>query len=254
MAKYSRSHKDDEVEEGLNEQQEISSEEETFKKRYGDLRRHMNSTIEAKDKELEALRKKVASVQEDMPRMPKTEEEIEAWAAKYPEVAKIVDSIAQKRAREASQEVEHSMTDLRKMKAQLERERAEHQLKTMHPDFDQIRADKSFHAWVKEQPQYIQDALYRNETDAVAAARAIDLYKADAGMITKKRSDSQLQREAASAVKRGGKASPSGAPQGKWTESKVAALKPHEYEKYESEIIESMQTGKFVYDMSAAAY
>jgi hypothetical protein len=30
--------------------------------------------------------------------LPTSEEEIEAWATKYPEVAKIVDSIAQKRA------------------------------------------------------------------------------------------------------------------------------------------------------------
>ena len=31
------------------------------------------------------------------------------------------------------------------------------------------------------QPAYIQDALYKNNTDAHAAARALDLYKADTG-------------------------------------------------------------------------
>lgn len=257
MARYKRQTVEEDTIEETVEQQAApvqDSEEETFKKRYGDLRRHMQQTMEAKDKELEQLKKKLESAPKEEPRLPKTEAEIMAWAEKYPEVAKIVDSIAQKRAKEASKEVEDNMADLRKMKRQLEREKAEHQLKTMHPDFDSIRADKRFHSWVKEQPKYIQDALYHNETDAIAAARAIDLYKADMGYISEKRSDAQLEREAASAVKKSGKSSPSSAQSGKWTESKVAALKPHEYEKFEEEIIEAIQSGKFVYDMNGAAY
>jgi len=229
------------------------SEEETFKKRYGDLRRYMQQTVESKDKELEKLKRQIQQKSKEEFKLPTSEEEIEAWATKYPEVAKIVDSIAQKRAREASQEVEQSMSDLRKMKSQLEREKAEHQLKQMHPDFDGIRADKNFHAWVKEQPSYLQDALYKNDTDAVAAARAIDLYKADMGMISEKRSDAQLEKEAAKAVQKTGKNSPSASPNAEWSESKVAALKAYEYEKYEEEILNAMQSGKFVYDMSGAA-
>ena len=229
------------------------NEEETFKKRYGDLRRYMQQTVENKDKELEKLKQQLSAQKKEEFKLPTSEEEIEAWATKYPEVAKIVDSIAQKRAREASQEVEQSMSDLRKMKSQLEREKAEHQLKQMHPDFDSIRADKKFHAWVKEQPSYIQDALYKNETDAIAAGRAIDLFKADMGMITHQRTDAQLEKEAAKAVSKTGKNSPSASPNAEWSESKVASLKAYEYEKYEEEILNAMQSGKFVYDMSGAA-
>ena len=240
-------------EEVVEGQQVEDSEEETFKKRYGDLRRYMQQTVESKDKELEELRKKVQESQKEEFKLPTSEEEIEAWATKYPEVAKIVDSIAQKRAREASSEVEQSMSDLRKMKSQLEREKAEHQLKTMHPDFDSIRTSKQFHEWVKVQPNYIQDALYKNENDAVAAARAIDLYKADQGMISEKRSDSQLEKEAAKAVAKSSKKSPSSSPNAEWSESKVANLKPYEYEKYEEDILSAIHNGKFVYDMTGAA-
>ena len=49
----------------------------------------------------------------------------------------------------------------------------------MRPDFAQIRQDSAFHDWVQLQPANIQDALYKNNTDARAAARAIDLYKVD---------------------------------------------------------------------------
>lgn len=255
--RYSRQEEPEEVEvqstEEVVEEQGGDSEEETFKKRYGDLRRYMQQTVENKDKELETLKKELQQKSKQEFKLPTSEEEIEAWTTKYPEVAKIVDSIAQKRAREASQEVEQSMSDLRKMKSQLEREKAEHQLKTMHPDFDNIRADKRFHQWVKEQPTYIQDALYKNETDAIAAARAIDLFKADMGMISNKRSDAQLEKEAAKAVQKTGKNSPSASPNAEWSESKVATLKAHEYEKYEEEILNAMQSGKFVYDMTGAA-
>ena len=240
-------------EEVVESQPEEDTEEETFKKRYGDLRRYMQQTVENKDKELEDLKRQLNQNKKEEFKLPTSEEEIEAWATKYPEVAKIVDSIAQKRAREASQEVEQSMSDLRKMKSQLEREKAEHQLKQMHPDFDSIRADKRFHQWVKEQPTYLQDALYKNETDAIAAARAIDLFKADMGMIANSRTDAQLEKEAAKAVNKTGKNSPSASPNAEWSESKVAALKAYEYEKYEEDILSAMQSGKFVYDMTGAA-
>jgi hypothetical protein len=258
MAKYRRKHDDDDDVENTNtvkqaEEQASGSEEDTFKKRYGDLRRYMQQTVESKDKELEELRSLVREKEKEEFKLPTSEEEIEEWASKYPQVAKIVDSIAQKRAREASQEVEQSMSDLRKMKSQLEREKAEHELKRLHPDFDNIRSQKQFHNWVEQQPTYIQDALYKNENDAIAAARAIDLYKADMGMIAEKRSDSELKKEAAKAVRGRSSASPSARPAKEWSESRVASLKPHEYEKHEEDILLAMQTGNFVYDMTAGA-
>jgi len=235
------------------EETNVTDEEESFKKRYGDLRRYMQQTVESKDKELEQLKAELRDKQKDEFTLPTSEDEIEAWATKYPEVAKIVDSIAQKRAREASQEVEQSMSDLRKMKSQLEREKAEHELKRLHPDFDAIRSQKQFHDWVAQQPTYLQDALYKNENDAIAAARAIDLYKADMGMITEKRSDSELKKEAAKAVKGKTSTTPSSRPSTEWSESRVANLKAYEYEKHEEDILAAMQKGTFVYDMSGAA-
>ena len=261
MAKrYSRPEDDEEVVVAEEQQQEetveeapVDSEEETFKKRYGDLRRYMQQTVEAKDSELEKLKQEIRAQKKEEFTLPTSEEEIEAWASKYPEVAKIVDSIAQKRAREASSEVEQSMQDLRNMKKQLEKEKAEHQLKQMHPDFDNIRQNRQFHDWVTQQPTYIQDALYKNETDAIAAARAIDLYKADMGMIAEKRSDSQLEKDAAKAVTKSSKGAPSGNPSVQWSESRVAQMTAYEYEKHEEEILEAIRAEKFVYDMTGGA-
>jgi len=113
MAKrYSRQEdlEENEVQQQEEETVETTSEEETFKKRYGDLRRYMQQTVEAKDRELQDLKSKIQEKEKEEFKLPTSEEEIESWANKYPEVAKIVDSIAQKRAREASSEVEQSMS------------------------------------------------------------------------------------------------------------------------------------------------
>ena len=55
----------------------------------------------------------------------------------------------------------------------------------MHPDFVQIREDDKFHNWAKDQPKWVQDALYENQDDAKSVSRVLDLYKTDMG-ITKK--------------------------------------------------------------------
>ena len=119
----------------------------------------------------------------------------------------------------------------------------------LHPDFGQIRQDPAFHEWVALQPMYIQDALYKNNTDAMAASRAIDLYKADTGKRKKANPKSAAQSvgrtSAATPAPTGGKA--------RFSESQVAAMSDRDYEKNEDAILEAMRTGAFVYDVSGAA-
>ncbi len=102
---------------------------------------------------------------------------------------------------------------------QLSRKEAEQQLLSFHPDFADIRQDPEFHDWVALQPALIQDALYKNNTDAKAAARAIDLYKVDTG----KRKTTN-KKSAAEAVGRTSSRAP--APTGKmrFSESQVAQM------------------------------
>ena len=64
---------------------------------------------------------------------------------------------------------------LRKLETQLTSKDAEQQLLKIHQDFAQIRQDTAFHDWVQLQPAVTQDARYKNNTDAMAAARAIEL-------------------------------------------------------------------------------
>ena len=52
-------------------------------------------------------------------KFPKTDEEIEEWSKKYPDVANIVDTIARKRASEALEEGEKRMESLKQLERNL---------------------------------------------------------------------------------------------------------------------------------------
>lgn len=258
MAKYQgayRSHLDDDSDEVATmtaqqtEETTGSDDDASFKKRYGDLRRHMQQSMQQKDREMEELKEQLAQATRKQLKFPKTEDEVNDWVKKYPDVAAIVDTIAQKRAMEALQVGEQKMSKLKDLEKRLEREKAEQELLKLHPDFLEIRADKAFHNWVGEQPSWVQDALYKNETDARAAGRAIDLYKADTGAKRKR----PANNDAAKAV---GRTTTSSAPTGgkmRFSESQISKMSSREYEANEDAIAEAIRTGAFEYDLSGGA-
>jgi aspartyl-tRNA synthetase len=79
-----------------------SAEEKSFKKRYGDLRRHSQEQQNAFQKQIDELKSQLQQSTEQQIKMPKSEEELAAWVQSYPDVAKIVETIALKKAKEQS--------------------------------------------------------------------------------------------------------------------------------------------------------
>lgn len=161
---------------------EVTGEEKTFKKRYGDLRRHMQEKDKDVQNQINELKRQLTDATQKEIKLPKSEEDIDAWASQYPDVAAIVETIAIKKAKEQSSALEERMKTLDEMQSNVTREKAEASLLKFHPDFNEIKDEDSFHEWADEQPKWVQDALYENDNDARSAARAIDLYKADMGM------------------------------------------------------------------------
>jgi len=230
-----------------------SAEEKTFKKRYGDLRRHAQKKEQELQDQIDRLSDQLEASTKKEIQYPKSEAELEKWMKQYPDVAQIVETIAMKKAREQASEFESKFKQIDEMKSEALREKAEAELMRLHPDFDQIRDSDEFHNWVEEQPKWVMDALYDNDTDAVSAARAIDLYKADMGIKTKKKSSSS--KDAATSVgTRSSRNSPDSDEGGSYIkESDVARMTGQQYEKRQEEIAEAIRTGKFVYDLSGSA-
>ena len=233
------------------ETEPANAEEKSFKKRYGDLRRHSQKQLQEHVDKINVLQKQLEQSTKQEIKLPKSDEDIEAWASKYPDVAAIVETIAIKKAKEQSSGLEARVKEIDEMREKANRDRAEVELLTVHPDFADIRDSAEFHEWAAEQPKSIQDALYENDNDARAASRAIDLYKADKGIKTKKSSSG---KDAAKAVsKTNTRSEPSGEDAGMVKESVVQKMSAQQYEKNADKIMEAIRSGKFVYDISGNA-
>jgi hypothetical protein len=228
----------------------LGAEEKTFKKRYGDLRRHTQQLQEQHTNDIRKLQEQIESLTKKQVKLPKSDEELEEWSEKYPDVAKIVETIATKKALEAREDVEKRLKYVDELQTKVTLEKAEAELEKLHPDFAEIRADEAFHQWVADQPKWIQSALYENDNDPRAAAKAIDLYKLE----TKQTKPKTNTKDAAKSVKRSSRAEePKTQDRNVWSESRVKNLSAKEWDRYEEAISESVANGTFVYDLTGAA-
>ena len=235
------------------EEEPTSAEEKTFKKRYGDLRRHTQEKEKQFQQQLDDLKKQLDKATKKEIKLPKSDEDIEAWAKEYPDVAKIVETIAMKKAREQSEQLEARLQKIDEMSVEAKKEKAEAELMRLHPDFDTIRDSDDFHEWAEEQPKWVQDALYENDNDARSAARAIDLYKSDRNI--SKKDSTQSSRSAAMEIgTKSSKTKVDTTESGKKIrESDVQKMSAIQYEKQADTIMEAIRSGNFIYDVSGSA-
>ena len=227
----------------------LNREEKSFKKRYGDLRRHMAD----KEKEwqgqfdtLEARMKGEAIVP------PKSDEDIEAWAREYPDVAGIVETIAAKKAEEMFNKADSRLKKLDEIQDTATRKTAEATIVESHPDFLKLKESDEFHDWAEEQPKWVQDAVYENPDDPHSVVRVIDLYKVDKGLT--KQAKKANTKAAASMVSRTSKTKvDANDADGQIRESDIAKMSSKDFEINMDEINKAMRNGKFIYDISGNA-
>ena len=216
-----------------------------YKKRYDDLKKHYDSKLnEFKVREQELLNE--ASSNRPAYQAPKTEEELEEFKTKYPDVFEVVETVAHMQSESKSKVLEERLSQLQEREAQMLRQSAEERLMEKHPDFNEIRNSDDFHAWAKEQPQSIQDWIYDNSDNPDLASRALDLFKKDVGIeAAPKKTTSKKTKSAADMVST---KTTSVEPKSEkvWSEREIAAMSIDEFDKHEAEISEAMQQGRIV--------
>mgnify|MGYP005819820725 FL=1 len=229
---------------------ELSDEEKSFKTRYGDVRRHLAAKEKEYNAKIKELEDQLGQTKKLVP--PKSDEDLQAWIDKYPDVAGMVETIADKRAKQMFEKANIQLEELSKAKEEATRSRAENEIREAHPDFDELRDSDQFHNWVEEQPSWVQNALYENTDDAPSVVRVLDLFKVDNGLT---RSDTKNKRKAAaSLVDRGSKTKVDVLESGsKIKESDIAKMSDTEYEKNAEKITEAHRSGKIIYDLSGNA-
>ena len=191
----------EEEKEATPEERPVTAEEKAFKKRYDDLKRHYDKTLNKHKSEVTNLKTQLEQSTNQM--LPPTDpNDLAEWRKKYPDVYDIIETISLTKADERAKKLEEKYQFLQEQQTQIAKEKAEVELLKRHPDFQEIRATDDFHEWAQKQDPTIQGWLYENADNADLAARAIDLYKMDAGITTKKEKSAtkNVKKEAAKAV------------------------------------------------------
>jgi len=227
------------------ENEQAPKKRTNYKKRYDDLKRHYDqklSEFKQKEQELTAMAKNAQPQYE----APKTPEQLEKFKTEYPDLYDTVESVAYMRSSEQVNQLQEQLQMIQQREATALKREAEADLISRHPDFEDIRGSDNFHKWAEDQPEQIQDWIYKNPDNAMLASKAIDLFKLETGLSTQTKSQPRKpQGSAADIVST--KTTTVDAQQPKiWTEREIAAMSLDTFDKYEDEINLAVTEGRVV--------
>jgi len=218
-----------------------------YKKRYDDLKKHYDNKLnEFRSREQELITEATASRPDYQ--APKTIEELENFKAQYPDVYDVVETVSHLQSEARVEELTSKITALEAREADVLRKEAESELLNKHPDFDKIRESDEFHEWAQGQPEDIQVWVYNNPNNVGLASRAIDLFKQDIGLVSRKqnrnsRSKSSNSNAADMVSTKTTTVESTGQPK-IWTQEEIAALPMDEFDRLEGEIDKALEEGR----------
>lgn len=230
-----------------------AKKEEThdYKKRYDDLKRHYDEKVGEFKTEIETLRKTMTQHAQEMPRgvtPPKTAEELEEFKERYPDVFEVVQTVSSLQTESQVAQLREELGSIKEREQELEKQKAFEELLRLQPDFNDIKTDEKFLTWLEEQPTSISDGIYKNNKDARWAARVVDLYKADVGLTTKKKTKSSSAADAVTKTPARQVNTEATGDKKIWKASEIGKMKPWEFEKAEAELDAARAEGRIDYN------
>ena len=216
-----------------------------YKKRYDDLKKHYDNSLNNFRAREQELLQRVTETQPEYV-APKTPEELEQFKAQYPDVYEVVESVAHLQSEEKLATLQERLDAMQNRESEILKREAEKDLLSKHPDFDELRSSNEFHAWAETQPEEIQDWIYNNPNNATLASKAIDLFKAENGIVTAQSTPPKSRNDAADLVSTK-TTKPADVNEPKiWTQQEIAALSMDEYDRLEPEIDKALEEGRII--------
>jgi len=219
-----------------------------YKKRYDDLKSHYDRKQNENKQKVEELEAKARLAEKDKAMAsytpPKSDEDLEQFKKKYPDVYDVVETISQKQASRQVESLQEEVKTLRKREEDLVVQNAYRELVNAHPDFIELKDSQEFIDWLNTQPASISDGVTKNSKDSKWAIRVVDLYKADNGLSKSK--PSSITSAAQSVTKTKAKSvNISGDTNKKiWKQSEIQKMSSRTYEKFENEIDIAFREGR----------
>ena len=218
-----------------------------YKKRYDDLKKHYDQKIgEFKQKELDFQSQMQAA--QPQYETPKSQEELQEFREANPDLYETVESVAHNIAAEQVGSLQPRLSAIEEREREITLREAEQAMRESHPDFEDIKGSDDFHAWAEEQPEQIQDWIYRNPDNDGLASKAIDLYKLESGIkqSSPKRRSNQVQQSPTSAADMVSTKTTNVEPKSPkiWTETEIAKMSLDQFDRLEDEIRLAQEEGR----------
>lgn len=222
-----------------------NGEDQLFKERYVNLKRHHDSKIFEARNRIKELEGQVSSIGQLTP--PKTAEEMKLFKEQNPDMFAAMESLL------ISKSNNIDPNRVAKLEEELFNSRqhtAMEQIKIVHPDYVDIISDSNFESWLARQSEMVKGLVEQNSTDSGAFIRALDLYKLDTGTTTASKGTSFMKSNndasAADAINiNGASIADVGTPQGRiWTREEIGKLHPKEFARFEEEIDTAWAEGR----------
>ena len=219
-----------------------------YKKRYDDLKSHYDRKQNENKQKLEELEAKARLAEKSKAMAsytpPKSDEDLEQFKKKYPDVYDVVETISQKQASRQVESLQEEVKSLRKREEDLVVQSAYRELVNAHPDFTELKDSQEFIDWLNTQPSSISDGVTKNSKDSKWAIRVVDLYKADNGLSKSKPSSTASAAQSVTKTK-AKSVNVSGDTNKKiWKQSEIQKMSSRTYEKFENEIDIAFKEGR----------
>ena len=219
-----------------------------YKKRYDDLKSHYDRKQNENKQKLEELEAKARLAEKSKAMAsytpPKSDEDLEQFKKKYPDVYDVVETISQKQASRQVESLQEEVKTLRKREEDLVVQSAYRELVNAHPDFTELKDSQEFIDWLNTQPASISDGVTKNSKDSKWAIRVVDLYKADNGVSKSKPNFNTSAAQGVTKTK-AKSVNVSGDTNKKiWKQSEIQKMSSRTYEKFENEIDIAFKEGR----------
>jgi len=240
-------------------EQPTSAEEEVWKKRHGDLRRHTQSKENEANEKIKELTDTVKALKETKQSvdLPRTSEEMAAFQETAPDVYAAIETMVLKGQGKLREELEEGQESLRKEQSKLIISTRKLKVKESHPDMDEVNDSDEFKTWLKSKAGKIkvaiEDTLFGNDSEAEDIVLVLNDFKKEvAWKAPKKRGRPRKEEEAAASATKSGRlpAEPSGGSDKIYKESQIHKMDAKDYKVLEAEIDEAIRDGRFIYDMT----
>ena len=216
-----------------------------YKKRYDDLKKHYDQSLNNfRQRETELLQKVTANQPEY--KAPKTAEELEQFKTQYPDVYEVVESVAHLQSENQVAVLQERLDAMQGRETEILKREAEKDLVEKHPDFEDLRNSDEFHGWAESPPEEIKDWIYNNPNNAALASKAIDLYKLETNTGNPKQSKPMSKNQADASTLVSTKTTQVDETQEPkiWTQEEISALPMDEFDRLEAEIDQAVREGR----------